>query len=101
MHVYEKSAVLLAGAVEYLAAEMLELAGNVTHDFKCKTITPRHIFLAFENDQELQELFKNVTIPGSGVVPHIHPIFLKSKIEPSEHKKKNHSQKSQKSQSSN
>ncbi len=77
--VCKDSAVMMSGALEYLVAEMLELAGNVTRDLKCKTIKPRHIMLAFENDQELQTMFRHVTMPGVGVVPNIHPIFLKKK----------------------
>src|SRR3990167_3220423 len=40
---------------EYLAAEILELAGNVARDFHRKYITVRDILIAIRNDQELDQ----------------------------------------------
>ncbi len=86
--VLENSAVLTAGVLEYLTAELLELSGNVAKDFHRKTITPRHIYLAVENDQELENLLRDVTIMESGVVPNIHPVLMKQKISTIERKRK-------------
>lgn len=63
--------VYLAAVVEYLTAEVLELAGNAAREYKVKRITPRHIMLAMREDDDLAQLVDHVVIPGSGVVSHI------------------------------
>ena len=47
-----------AAVMEYLAAEILELAGNAARDNKRSRITHRHILLAFANDEELNKVRK-------------------------------------------
>ena len=69
------SVVYLGAVMEYLMAEVLELAGNCARDMKMKTIMPRHVMMAVEMDDELKHIFDDfkVIMPGVGVVPGIHP----------------------------
>lgn len=72
--------VYLAAVLEYLAAEILELAGNAARDNKKSRIIPRHIQLAVRNDEELNKLLGGVTIASGGVLPHIHAVLLPKKV---------------------
>jgi len=63
--------VYLAAVLEYLCAEILELAGNAARDNKKSRIVPRHITLAVKNDEELNKLLGGVTIASGGVLPNI------------------------------
>uniref|UniRef100_A0A8C6YBD9 Histone H2A n=1 Tax=Naja naja TaxID=35670 RepID=A0A8C6YBD9_NAJNA len=73
------ASVYLASILEYLTAEVMELAGNAAHQNKKRRIGPRHIQLAVRNDEELNKLFTNVTIPQGGVLPNIHSLLLPKK----------------------
>ncbi|XP_055826686.1 probable histone H2AXb isoform X2 [Solanum dulcamara] len=68
--------IYLAAVLEYLATEVLELAGNAARDNKKNRIVPRHIQMAVRNDEELIKLLGNVTIANGGVSPNIHQNLL-------------------------
>ncbi|XP_035982748.1 histone H2A-like [Fundulus heteroclitus] len=73
--------VYLATVLEYLTAEILELAENAARDNKKTRIIPRHLQLTVRNDEELNKLLGGVTIAQGGVLPNIQAVLLPKKTE--------------------
>ena len=71
--------VYMAAVLEYITAEVLELAGNAAKDNKKARIIPRYIQLAVRNDDELNTFFGNAVIASGGVIPNINAVLLPQK----------------------
>ncbi|CAH6779648.1 H2al2a [Phodopus roborovskii] len=61
--------VFLAGILEYLTSNILELAGEEAHINGRKRITPEHVYRVVQNNEHLQELFKEDANSGVDEVP--------------------------------
>ena len=71
--------VYMTAVLEYLAAELLELAGNATITAKKQRITPRAVFLAVKEDTELDQLLSDTMISNGGVREHVDPSLMPTK----------------------
>ena len=69
------SPVYLAGTLEYLCAELMELAGNSAKDNKRSAINTKDLANAVQNDEELLKLLDDVNLSG-GRLPGVHPAIL-------------------------
>uniref|UniRef100_A0A914I2K9 Histone H2A n=1 Tax=Globodera rostochiensis TaxID=31243 RepID=A0A914I2K9_GLORO len=78
--VWEPAPVYLAAVLEYLVAEVVELAGKTAQDNNKKRVNPRHLQLAIRNDEELSTLFSGVIISQGGVLPHIQAEVLPKRV---------------------
>ena len=70
--------IFLAAVLEYLTAEILELAEHQLKAEKTKKgkvkrqrITPRHIMMAIKSDRELAQFFASAGFCGAGVLPSL------------------------------
>ncbi|CAE7384594.1 HTA1 [Symbiodinium pilosum] len=77
--VSQDASIYLTGVMEYVVAEILELAGNSAKEHKKQRIIPRNIQLAIRNDEELNKYMANVTIKSGGVIPNIHTVLMPQK----------------------
>lgn len=69
----------MAGALEYITCEILELAGDVCLEEKKKVIVPKHINLGIRSDEELSKLIGNTQISEGGQLKNIHEALLPEK----------------------
>lgn len=72
------AAIYMAGMLDELVHEVLELSTKAAADNKRKTVSTVHIKLAIRNDPELDLLFERFVFT-SGVQPHIHKAILLTK----------------------
>lgn len=70
--------VYLASVLEYLTADILDLASSASQQDSKKSnrITPRNLQLGIQNDSEMSKLLSGVIISQGGVVPQVHPSLL-------------------------
>ncbi|WVQ70409.1 uncharacterized protein L199_008636 [Kwoniella botswanensis] len=81
------AAIYMAAVLEYLVAELVELAGNAARDNKRSRVSPRHILLAVRNDEELHQVLEKVTIAEGGVLPHLEKELMQEKSKSKSKKK--------------
>jgi histone H2A len=66
--------VYMAFVMDFLTAEVFELAGNAARHSKETGIFPWHIQLAARSGNELNMLLGGVAIAAGGVLPNIHSV---------------------------
>lgn len=71
--------VYLAAVLEYVVAEIIELAGSAAKKNKKQRINNRYLTLAIRNDEELNTLLKDTFFAQGGVTPNIHSALLPKK----------------------
>ena len=70
------ASVYMAAVLEYLAVEVLQLAGDFAKHNKKTRVIPRHIQLAIRNDEEINKLMASTVIANGGVLPNINSRLL-------------------------
>lgn len=80
-HVAALAPVFLAGVLQYLTAELLDLSGTQAREVKKVTITIRHLFLAVTNDVSLRRYVDNlgVVFLEAGVEVHIEEKLMQKR----------------------
>eukprot|EP01084_Bolivina_argentea_P018949 35258_1 len=69
--------VFVASVLEYLTAELVQIAAASAKDAGKKRLTPRYINLGIRGDDEFNNLLNGAVISGGGVLPHINKVLLK------------------------
>eukprot|EP00347_Sterkiella_histriomuscorum_P000607 403375194 len=71
--------VYLAACMQYVCAEIIELAGSQVEQEKKQRIAPRHVMLAIMKDPELCKMLGNADFARCGVVPNITGVDKRGK----------------------
>jgi len=81
LRISKSAPIYLAAVAEYMVAEVIELSGNAARDNRKACISPRHIFVALVNDEELGKYLnmKRTVISGGGVIPNINSSLFPKK----------------------
>lgn len=87
LRVGQGAPVALATVLEYLVAEIIELAGNAASDARRSGITVRNLMFAVADDEELTAMFNDFGIEfmGGGVLPNIHAALIPTKEQKAKH----------------
>ena len=75
--VRDTAAVFLSAVLEYLCAEVTDLAGNMALDDNKKTFNQKHLFKALESDHQLTKVFNGLIHEG-GVKQTVNDFRFKS-----------------------
>lgn len=79
--------IYVTAVVEYLISEVLELSSLASVSEKKKTISPKHIRIALEGDEDLHALFHAAMLSKAGVQEQIAPELLVRKPKSKKSKK--------------
>ena len=71
--------VFMAGVLQYLCEEILELSGKMCLQHKRLQIKPQHINLALRSDEELSKMFYLSQISEGGQLVKVHDELLQGK----------------------
>jgi histone H3/H4 len=75
------SSIFLAGTLEYICAELLDLSSSIANLNNRIRITVRDLEIAVRTDIEFNQFFKsnNIEFIGGGIIPYINPAILNNK----------------------
>ena len=71
--------VFMAGVLEYLTSEILELAGEIATEHKKMRILPRHLQMAVRTDDEFNKMLAVAQISQGGVMPNVNEYLFPQK----------------------
>ena len=73
------AAIFMAGVLQYLTSEILEMAGDNAAEKKKTLIQPKNIMHAIRNDEELHKLFAHIQVSDGGNKQHIEDFLMVNK----------------------